>query len=194
MHCCFSRAICRALQPRCCDAFCALAKMEHAPCLLPRATKMAFRFSSRALLWQSSSDSGGSRNVLCRNFARLLARRNSESQRVRCSTSIRQRISRKREEGALRSSSILDALRLSGLASARIVHAMFRRLVPMTVCFASAATVFAETVQLRDRAAVTGTVLAEKRDQIVVDLGYTVLTIPRSSIVKITKEEEAPKE
>jgi serine protease Do len=70
---------------------------------------------------------------------------------------------------------------------------MFKSLVPITVCFASAATVFAETVQLRDHASVTGAILAEKRDQLVVDLGYTVLTIPRSYVVKITKEE-APKE
>ncbi len=71
---------------------------------------------------------------------------------------------------------------------------MFRRLVPITLVLTGAATVFAETLQLRDHSAVTGTILAEKRDQVVVDLGYTVLTIPRSYIVKITKEEEAPKE
>ena len=47
----------------------------------------------------------------------------------------------------------------------------------------------AETIQLRDKAAVAGKILAQKRDQVVVDLGFTVLTIPRSSIVKITEEE-----
>lgn len=66
---------------------------------------------------------------------------------------------------------------------------MFKRLVPVTLCCACAAGVFAETVQLRDRAAVTGTILAEKRDQVIVDLGYTVLTIPRSQIVRITNEQ-----
>ncbi len=71
---------------------------------------------------------------------------------------------------------------------------MFKRLVPVTLCFAAAATMFAETVQLRDRAAVTGTILAERRDQVVVDLGYTVLTIPRNYVVRITKDEEAPKD
>jgi serine protease Do len=48
----------------------------------------------------------------------------------------------------------------------------------------------AEVVQLRDKAAVTGRILAEKRDQIVVDLGYTVLTVPRSQIVRILHDEE----
>jgi len=49
----------------------------------------------------------------------------------------------------------------------------------------------AETIQLKDKAAVTGKVLAEKRDQVVVDLGYTVLAIPRSQIVTISKSDTA---
>ena len=44
-----------------------------------------------------------------------------------------------------------------------------------------------DTVQLRDKASLTGTILAEKPDQVVVDMGYTVLVIPRSQVVKITK-------
>ncbi|MEO7300324.1 MAG: trypsin-like peptidase domain-containing protein [Verrucomicrobiota bacterium] len=43
----------------------------------------------------------------------------------------------------------------------------------------------AATVQLKDKASVTGKILAEKRDQIVVDIGYTTLVIPRNQIVKI---------
>ena len=45
----------------------------------------------------------------------------------------------------------------------------------------------ADTLQLKDKAAVTGTILAEKPDAIVVDVGYTVLVVPRSSIASITK-------
>src|SRR5215510_12285834 len=45
----------------------------------------------------------------------------------------------------------------------------------------------ADTVQLKDKFSVTGKVLAEKRDQVVVDLGFTVLSIPRNQIVKILK-------
>ncbi|HMJ88800.1 MAG TPA: trypsin-like peptidase domain-containing protein [Candidatus Acidoferrum sp.] len=70
---------------------------------------------------------------------------------------------------------------------------MFRRLFPITMSILGAASVLAETVQLRDRAAITGTILAEKRDQVVIDVGYTVLAIPRSYVVKITKDEESPK-
>jgi serine protease Do len=47
----------------------------------------------------------------------------------------------------------------------------------------------ADTVQLKDKGAVIGKILSEKRDQIAVDVGYTVLVIPRNQIVKITKED-----
>ncbi|HZQ45823.1 MAG TPA: trypsin-like peptidase domain-containing protein [Verrucomicrobiae bacterium] len=49
----------------------------------------------------------------------------------------------------------------------------------------------ADVVQLKDKAAVTGKILAEKHDQVVVDVGYTVLVIPRNQIVKISKAEDA---
>jgi serine protease Do len=66
----------------------------------------------------------------------------------------------------------------------------------MFVWFCALALVFcgsqfaaAEVIQLKDKAAVVGKVLAEKRDQIVVDLGYTVLSIPRNQILRISKED-----
>jgi serine protease Do len=49
------------------------------------------------------------------------------------------------------------------------------------------APAWADTIQLKDKAAIVGTVLTEKSDQIVVDVGYTVLVIPRSQVVKIVK-------
>ncbi len=49
----------------------------------------------------------------------------------------------------------------------------------------------ADEVQLKDNAAVNGKILAEKRDQIVVDIGYTVLVIPRSQIAKISRSGES---
>ena len=52
-----------------------------------------------------------------------------------------------------------------------------------------ALAVSADVIQLRDKSAVTGKVLAEKRDQLVVDIGYTVLVIPRKEIVKVSKSE-----
>jgi serine protease Do len=50
------------------------------------------------------------------------------------------------------------------------------------------AGVRADTVQLKDKAAVTGKILAEKRDQVVVDVGYTVLVVPRNQVTKISKD------
>ena len=44
----------------------------------------------------------------------------------------------------------------------------------------------ADTIQLKD-AAVTGKILAEKPDSLVVDMGFTVLQIPRSAVTAITK-------
>jgi len=49
----------------------------------------------------------------------------------------------------------------------------------------------ADTIQLKDKAAITGKVLAEKSDQIVVDVGYTVLVIPRNQVVKIVTSDAA---
>jgi serine protease Do len=45
-----------------------------------------------------------------------------------------------------------------------------------------------ETIQLKDKAAVSGKILADKRDQVVVDVGFTVLTIPKSYISKISPD------
>jgi serine protease Do len=41
------------------------------------------------------------------------------------------------------------------------------------------------TVQLKNKASVTGEILAEKREGLVVDLGYTVLLIPKNQISKV---------
>ena len=60
----------------------------------------------------------------------------------------------------------------------------------------SLASALADTIQLKDKAAITGKVLAEKKDQIAVDVGYTVLVIPRNQIVTIVRSENpetAPK-
>ena len=50
----------------------------------------------------------------------------------------------------------------------------------------------ATTLQLKDKASVTGKILAEKRDQVVVDIGYTALVIPRNQIVKILQNDASP--
>jgi serine protease Do len=66
----------------------------------------------------------------------------------------------------LRKSRILTAVVLGAMAAAR-----------------------ADTIQLKDHAAIVGKILAEKHDQLAVDVGYTVLVIPRSQIDKIVKSD-----
>ncbi len=45
----------------------------------------------------------------------------------------------------------------------------------------------ADLIELKDKAAVIGNILAEKPDLVAVDIGYTILSIPRSEIVKISR-------
>src|ERR1700722_12948555 len=56
--------------------------------------------------------------------------------------------------------------------------------------FCAASVACADTIQLKDQAAVTGKILAEKSDSVVVDVGYTVLVIPRNDVTKISKANE----
>ena len=51
----------------------------------------------------------------------------------------------------------------------------------------------AATVELKGKASVTGTILAEKRDEIIIDIGYTVLVIPRSQVQQLHDNEAAAK-
>jgi serine protease Do len=44
----------------------------------------------------------------------------------------------------------------------------------------------AATVELKENASVSGKILAEKKEAVIVDLGFTVLTVPRDEIVRIT--------
>jgi serine protease Do len=49
----------------------------------------------------------------------------------------------------------------------------------------------AATVELKGKASVTGKILAEKRDMIVVDIGYTALVIPRNQISRLLDDNQA---
>ena len=69
---------------------------------------------------------------------------------------------------------------------------MFVRIAIVALLLAGWSPAFAEVVVLKDKATVTGKILAEKRDLVVVDLGYTVLSIPRSQIARITNEGVEP--
>ncbi len=46
-----------------------------------------------------------------------------------------------------------------------------------------------DVVQLKDKASITGRIIAEKPDQIFVDVGYTVLSVPRIHVDAITKTD-----
>ncbi len=48
------------------------------------------------------------------------------------------------------------------------------------------------TIQLKESASVTGKILAEKKDAVVVDVGFTVLTIPRDRIERVSEDAPAP--
>lgn len=58
---------------------------------------------------------------------------------------------------------------------------------------ALAGVAMADEVQLRDKSAIIGRIVAEKPDQVFVDVGYTVIGVPRSQIVKIVRPEEKSK-
>ena len=60
----------------------------------------------------------------------------------------------------------------------------------LALVFCAASVACADTIQLKDKAAVTGKILAEKSDSVVVDVGYTVLVIPRSDVTKISRANE----
>jgi len=45
----------------------------------------------------------------------------------------------------------------------------------------------ADTVQLKGKTAITGTILVEKQDSIALDIGYTVMVIPRNQIERIVR-------
>ncbi|HEX4265545.1 MAG TPA: trypsin-like peptidase domain-containing protein, partial [Verrucomicrobiae bacterium] len=66
----------------------------------------------------------------------------------------------------------------------------FVSLSTLALCV-NARAVQADLLQLKDNAAVVGKILTEKHDQVVIDIGYTVLVIPRSDIEKITHGDAA---
>lgn len=69
-------------------------------------------------------------------------------------------------------------------------------LMRSTICLlpllAALITASGEIVHLKDKHAITGKIVADKPDQIFVDVGYTVLPIPRSSIDRIESSDPPP--
>lgn len=61
----------------------------------------------------------------------------------------------------------------------------------------ASAMVFGDTLELKDNASITGRIVAEKSEHVAVDIGYTILMVPRAAIAKITApkaEDDAAKE
>ena len=46
-----------------------------------------------------------------------------------------------------------------------------------------------DTVELKEGAAISGRILSEKRDLVAIDVGYTVLSVPRSHVQRIVRSE-----
>lgn len=78
---------------------------------------------------------------------------------------------------------------LVGLASGPYCGEMsrIRSLVLWGICLQIGGVSRADSVYLKDQASVTGKVLTEKKDSVFVDVGYTVLSIPRSHILRVDK-------
>jgi len=64
-------------------------------------------------------------------------------------------------------------------------YSALQALLFYSLCLASA-----DTIQLKDQATVTGKILTEKPDSVAVDVGYTVLVVPRSAIASISKTSD----
>ena len=62
-------------------------------------------------------------------------------------------------------------------------------LVGLALMLCGLQAAFADTIQLKGNDAVSGKILVEKPDAVVVDVGYTVLVVPRSSIVRISQAD-----
>jgi serine protease Do len=66
-----------------------------------------------------------------------------------------------------------------------------RHFVTAALLAAGLGVASADVVELKDQAAISGKVLAEKKDTVIVDVGYTALVIPRSAVTRIIMGEEA---
>ncbi len=67
----------------------------------------------------------------------------------------------------------------------------YKYLVLSALFLSGLSAAFADTIQLKGNDAVTGKILIEKPDAVVVDVGYTVLVVPRSAIIKISQANNA---
>lgn len=69
---------------------------------------------------------------------------------------------------------------------------VYSALIGAGVVFLISSASFAETILLRDGGTLTGTIVKENASDVFIDLGYTILTVPRGNIKAIEKDK--PKE
>ena len=67
---------------------------------------------------------------------------------------------------------------------------MIERFAVVILLLAGFSSASAEVLQLKDQSSITGRILAEKKDSVYVDVGYTVLSVPKDRIAKIIKADE----
>ena len=75
---------------------------------------------------------------------------------------------------------------------ARTKIRMLSAVAAIGLCVFVVTTTNAETILLRDGGTLTGTIIKENASDVFIDLGYTILTVPRSNIKAIEKDK--PKE
>ncbi|MBM3884028.1 MAG: hypothetical protein FJ387_30710, partial [Verrucomicrobia bacterium] len=68
---------------------------------------------------------------------------------------------------------------------------VMRSLVALALLPAAAVLVRADVIQLKSQASISGTILAEKPDLLVIDIGYTVLTVPREQVAALERSTAA---
>jgi len=66
-----------------------------------------------------------------------------------------------------------------------------RSIFLLTLGLCGVASAPADTIQLKDKAAIVGKIVAEKHDQVAIDVGYTILVVPRSAVVKIARADSS---
>src|SRR5688500_9819151 len=91
---------------------------------------------------------------------------------------------------------MIDHLRCLSNGVGPVSFGAMRRCLRTGILAFPAALVSADVVELKDEASMKGRVIAEKSEHVAVDVGYTILTIPRSASTKITtpKDEETAAE
>jgi serine protease Do len=87
---------------------------------------------------------------------------------------------------------ILAEIRVPSLVKPPPLHyfpemLLSKQLVWSALIFCGLNAAHADTLQLKGNGAVSGKILIEKPDAVVVDVGYTVLVVPRSAIVNISQ-------